>query len=92
MAGYIIEVGLAPYEAVRVAYAIKSSVESSRRFCRETDVKYGDLNNLYRQQIAELRGAHETFLRALRDQGFPMTDADIPDDPIDTAPIELGVD
>lgn len=71
-------------EAVFLCGAIAGTVERSRDFCRETDAKFGRLNNLHKEAISLYRDAHARLLRELREKGYPMNNADIADDPIDT--------
>ena len=79
----MITINFTPGGAVRSASAIKGSVERMRDFCRETDSKFGSMNNIYRDAIDDMKKVHLDMLVALRAAGYFMTDDDIEDDPID---------
>ena len=74
-----ITVTLHDSEAVFTCGALEESIKRYRDFCRETDHKYGDLNDLHRQAIGVMLEAHKTLLVALRASGYPMTGRDIPE-------------
>lgn len=79
----VLRVEFNPIGAIRTASAVRTSAERMRKFCRETDAKYGDMNNMYRDAITDLKQVHRSILAALREAGWPMEDEDIEDDPID---------
>lgn len=70
-------------ELVFACGAIEANVKRLRDFCRETDHKFGSMNDVVRGNIRECRSAHETMIEALRANGYPMSSRDILDDPID---------
>lgn len=76
-------VDLEPMEAIRAHSALEASIARMRQFCRETDAKYGDMNDIYRDAIAGNKRTSAKLLAALREAGYPMTDAEILDLPID---------
>lgn len=75
------KIEFSPDEAVFTCTAIKSEIERTRQFCRETDAKYGDMNNVFRHSIHILKSTHAKLIGALREEN--MYGSNIEDEEID---------
>lgn len=70
-----ITVKLGEAEAVFTVGAIEDSINNYAAFCRDTDAKFGEHNNLHKGAMRDLLGARDTLVTALRSAGYPMSRA-----------------
>lgn len=73
------KIDLTVMEALRIAYALQTSLNSARQKCRDTDSVYGSLNHIYRDMISDIKSAGNKIVEELG----PLLGIDFSDDPID---------
>lgn len=73
------------FEAICALSAIETNIGNYRKFCRETDAKYGRFNDHTRDQIGVLKKTHRSLREALIERGYANL-TPIIDEPIDEAP------